>query len=129
MNLTTTSMDLKDDQPRTKKIKLNEFTVREGILSYKSITVGYKYNFNCYSILSLLFRSLPHERSLTLYSSLQIILILYLLVSKPLLEYLSHQTPSLALCELWWPVQGSSLYKCSQKSSCNAFNAVVATFP
>jgi len=33
-------MDLKDDQARTKKIKLNEFTVRGDILSYKSITVG-----------------------------------------------------------------------------------------
>ena len=55
MNLTMTSIDLKDDQVRTKKIKLNEFTIRGGILSYKSIIVGYKYNFDCYSILSLLF--------------------------------------------------------------------------
>ena len=55
MNLTTASMDLKDDQARTKKIKLNEFTVRGGILSYKSITVRYKYNFDCFNILSLFF--------------------------------------------------------------------------
>ena len=55
MNLTTANMDLKDDQARTKKIKLNDFTVRGGILSYKSITVWYKYNFDCYSILSLFF--------------------------------------------------------------------------
>ena len=74
------NMDLKDNQARTKKIKLNEFTIRGGNLSYKSITVGYKYNFDCYSILSLFSRSLPHGRSLTLYSSLWIILILYLLV-------------------------------------------------
>jgi len=39
MNLTTASMDSKDDQEKTKKIKLNEFSVWEGILSYKSITV------------------------------------------------------------------------------------------
>ena len=66
MNLTMTSIDLKDDQVRTKKIELNEFTVQGGILSYKSITVGYKYNFDCYSIHSLLFKSFPHGRSLTL---------------------------------------------------------------
>ena len=80
MNLTTASMDLKDDQVRTKRIKLNEFIVRGGILSYKSITIGYKYNFDFYSILSLFFQSLPHGGSLTLYSSLWIILILHLLV-------------------------------------------------
>ena len=55
MNLTTANMNLKDDKVRTKKIKLNELTVRGGILSYKSIIVGYKYNFDCYNILSLLF--------------------------------------------------------------------------
>ena len=46
MSLTMASMDLK-------KIELNKFTVRGGILSYKSITIGYKYNSDCYSILSL----------------------------------------------------------------------------
>jgi len=56
MNLTTASMHLKDDQARTRKIKRNEFTVRGGILSYKSITVGYKYNFDYYSLFSLLFQ-------------------------------------------------------------------------
>ena len=80
MNLTTASMDLKDDQARTRKIELNEITVRGGIFSYKSITVGYKYNFDCYSILSLFFWSLPRGGSLTLYSSLWIILILHLLI-------------------------------------------------
>ena len=80
MNLTMASMDLKDDQVRTKKIELNEFIVRGGILSYKSITVGYKYNFDCYNILSLFFQSLPHGRSLTLYISLRTILILHLLI-------------------------------------------------
>ena len=40
MNLTTASIDLKDDQARTRKVELNEFTVRGGILSYKSITAG-----------------------------------------------------------------------------------------
>ena len=80
MNLTTASMDLKDDQARTKKIELNEFTVWEGILSYKSITVGYKYNYNCYSILSLFFRSSPHGGSLILYSSFWAILTLHLLI-------------------------------------------------
>jgi len=80
MNLTTASMDLKDDQARTKKVELNEFTVRGGILSYKSITVGYKYNYDCYNILSLFFRSSPHRGFLTFYSSLWTILVLHLLI-------------------------------------------------
>ena len=37
MNLTTTSMDLEDDQVRTRNIELNEFIVREGKFSYKSL--------------------------------------------------------------------------------------------
>ena len=37
MNLTTASMDLEDDQARTRNIELNEFIVREGKFSYKSI--------------------------------------------------------------------------------------------
>ena len=37
MNLTTASIDLEDDQARTRNIELNEFTVREGKFSYKSI--------------------------------------------------------------------------------------------
>ena len=80
MNLTTASMDSKGDQVRTKKIELNKFTIRGVILSYKSITVGYKYNFDCYSILSLFFRSLTHGRCLALYSSPWTILILHLLI-------------------------------------------------
>ena len=80
MNLTMARIDLKDDQTRTKKIKLNEFTVRGGIFPYKSIIVGYKYNFDCYSILSLFFRFPSHGGSLTLYNSLWTILILDLLI-------------------------------------------------
>ena len=37
MKLTTTSMDLEDDQASTKNIELNEIVVRGGQLSYKSI--------------------------------------------------------------------------------------------
>ena len=36
MNLTTASMDIKDDQARTRNIELNEFTLRGGKFSYKS---------------------------------------------------------------------------------------------
>ena len=80
MNLTTASMDLKDDQAKTRKIELNEFTIQGGILSYKSITVWYKYNFDCYSILYLFFWSFPQGRSLTLYNSFWTILTLHLSV-------------------------------------------------
>ena len=37
MNLTTASMDSKDNQARIRNIELNEFTVRGGEFSYKSI--------------------------------------------------------------------------------------------
>ena len=37
MNLTTARMDSEDDQARTRNIELNEFTVRGGKFSYKSI--------------------------------------------------------------------------------------------
>ena len=37
MNLTIASMKLEDDQARTRNIELNEFTVRGGKFSYKSI--------------------------------------------------------------------------------------------
>ena len=37
MKLTTTSMDLEDDQASTKNIELNEIVVRGGQSSYKSI--------------------------------------------------------------------------------------------
>ena len=49
MKLTMASMDLKVDQARTKEVKPNKFPVRE------SITIGYKCDFGCYSILSLFF--------------------------------------------------------------------------
>ena len=117
MNLTTASMDLKYDQARTKKIKLNEFIVQGGIFSYKSITVGYKYNYNCYSILSLFLGHLD-----------------------PTL--VDHLSPYLSTCPIKHPfwlsvscgsqgstIQASPQHKCGQKSSCNAFNAVVAAFP
>ena len=104
---------------------------KEGSFPYKSITIGYKYNFDCYNILSLFFRSLPHEGSLTLYSSLQTISTL-----------VDHLSPYLSTCPirhlLWFSVscdsqdstvQESSPHKCGQKSSYSAFNAVVATFP
>ena len=49
---------------------MNKLTIRGGILSYELIIVEYKYNFDCYSVFFLFLRSLPHGRSLTLYSSL-----------------------------------------------------------
>ena len=60
-------MESGDNQAQIKGTDMNELTVRGGMLSYKSITVEYKYNFDCYNILSLFFRSLSHGGSLTLY--------------------------------------------------------------
>ena len=70
MSQTTSSMELVDNQTQIKGTDMNELTIWGGNLSYKSITVGYKYNFDCYNILSLFFWSLPHWGSLSLYSSL-----------------------------------------------------------
>ena len=70
MKWTTASMESGDNQAQIRGTNMNELIVRGGVLSYKSITVKYKYNFDCYSIPSLFFQSLPHGGSLTLYNSL-----------------------------------------------------------
>ena len=54
------NMELDDNQARIRGTDINELTVRGGNLSYKSIKTEYKYNFDCYSIFSLFFQSLPH---------------------------------------------------------------------
>ena len=80
MNWTTASMESCDNQAQIRCTNINKLTVQEGILSYESITVGYKHSFDCYNVLSLFLRSSPHGGSLTLYSSLGAILILHLLI-------------------------------------------------
>ena len=80
MNWRTANMELDDNQARIRGTDMNEFTVWGGNLSYKSIKTEYKYNFDCYNILSLFFWSLPHGGSLILYSSLWTIMILHLLI-------------------------------------------------
>ena len=78
MNLTTASMDLKDDQARTRNIKLNEFTVRGGKFSYKSIKQVTNTTLIATVFFSLHFRVPIYEGPLTLYSSFWTILILHL---------------------------------------------------
>ena len=53
--MTTASMELGDNQAQIRGTDINELTVQGGVLSYKSITIEYKYNFDCYSILSRFF--------------------------------------------------------------------------
>ena len=74
----------------------------EEVSFYKLITIRYKYNLDCYNAFSheisdhflmegLLHYIAPFEPSWSYaYWS-----------SEPLLEYMSHQTPYLAFCELW----------------------------
>ena len=69
MNWTTASMELDDNQAQIRGTNMNKLTVWWDILSYESITVGYKYNLDCYSVLSPFLRSSPHGGFLTLYSS------------------------------------------------------------
>ena len=78
--MTTASMELGDNQAQIRGTDINELTVQGGVLSYKSITIEYKYNFDCYSILSRFFWSLPQWGSPTLYSSLWTILTIHLLI-------------------------------------------------
>ena len=60
MNWTMASMELSDNQAHIRGTSVNKLPIRWGILLYESLTVEYKYNFDCYSILSLFFQSLPH---------------------------------------------------------------------
>ena len=46
-------MESDDNQAQIRGTDMNELTVRGGILSYKSVIVKYKYNFDCYNIISL----------------------------------------------------------------------------
>ena len=55
MKWTTASMESGDNQAQIRGTDMNELTVRGGVLSYKSVTIVHKYNFDCYSILSLFF--------------------------------------------------------------------------
>ena len=48
-------MESDDNQAQIRGTDMNELTVRGGILSYKSVIVKYKYNFDCYNIISLFF--------------------------------------------------------------------------
>ena len=85
---------------------MNKLTVRGGILSYELITVKYKYNFDCYSVLSLFFRSPPHGRSLILYSSFLVILILYLLI---IWAFTCLPVPSDTLSDFLWVVVAKAI--------------------
>ena len=80
MNWIAASMESGDNQAQIRGTNMNKLTVQGGILSYESITAGYKYNFDCYGVFSLFLRSLPYGGSLILYSSLWAILILHLLI-------------------------------------------------
>ena len=83
MELTTTSMDLKDNQASINNIELNEIVVRGGQLSHKSVKhVVSVILISTVFILFFFFRSPPplHGGYFTLYSSPRTILIQHLLV-------------------------------------------------
>ena len=76
---TTANKALKDDQTEIRSNELNVFLVRGDKCSYKSIKQVVS-AILIVTVFSLFFRSPFHGRSLTLYSSLWIILILHLLI-------------------------------------------------
>ena len=80
MNWTTASMDLNDDQTRTRSTDLNQFTVQGDKSLYKSTRLNTSIIL-IVTVFSFYFSDpLPHGGSHTLYSSLWTILILHLLV-------------------------------------------------
>ena len=90
-------------------------------------------NLDCYSILFLFFRPLHSWGLLILYSLLKAIVVLHLLIIwiPTWVLVLSDTTlqPSVSCGGQGSTVHRSSSHKCGQKSSCNAFNAVVAASP
>jgi len=128
MSWITTSMDLEDDQAKTRSTDLNEFTVRGGKSLYKSIKPIASI------ILMVKVFSLP--------SSWGISYIIYLSLDHLDPTLVGHLSLYLSTCPIrhsFWlsvscdsqgsTVQRSSPHKCGQKSSCSTFNAVVAAFP
>ena len=123
-------MDLKDDQVRTRHTGPNGFTVRRGKSWYKSIELI----TNTTLIVTIFFFYFPIPLSWRVSYIIQI-----------LLDYLDptlvdRLSPHLSVCPIKHPlwlsvscgsqgstIQRSSPHKCSQKSSCNAFNTI--SFP
>ena len=134
MNLTTASMDLEDDQTRTKKVKLNDFTVRRDQtyinwlqLNTRTIQMDTMFSLSLSFLISLSWR---------------VFNIIYLPLDHLHPTLVDHLSRHLSTCPIKHPlqfsvscdsqgstVQRSSPHKCGQKSSCNAFNVVVAAFP
>ena len=73
-------MSLRDNLNKIADTNMNRFPVQGGLRSYKLIETLYKYRLDRYSPPSRVFSSLFQGGSLTLYSSLQIIFILHLLI-------------------------------------------------
>ena len=126
-------MSLKNNSNKITDTNMNKFTVREGQCSYKSVETEYKYNLDCYSVLSSIFPIPSSGRVLSIIQSLMDSL-------HPTL--VDHLGCYLSICPIRHPlwssvscgcqgstIQGFSPRKCGQKSSCNAFNVVVVVFP
>ena len=100
MNWRTASMDLNDDQTKTRSIDLNQFTIRGGKSSYKS-TKPYTNIILMAIVFSLYFSDPSLMKGLLHYIALFEPSWSYTYwSSEPLFEYLSYQTPSWAFCEL-----------------------------
>ena len=122
---------------RKTPIKLDERKVWGGELLFEQLNLRANMTLNVTVILFLsfspfIFRSSLSGRSFTLYS---------FFLHYPDRTLVHHPSPHLSICPishlLWLSVSGvgwnctvqkSSLHKCGQKSCCNAFNVVVATF-
>ena len=124
-------MDLEDDQARTKKVKLKDFTV-QGDQTYISWL-----QLNTRTIQMDIVFSL----SVSIFLSWRVFHIIYLPLDHLHPTLVDHLSPHLSTCPIRHPlqfsvscgrqgntVQRSSPHKCGQKSSCNAFNAMVAAF-
>ena len=135
MNLTTTSVGLEDDQARIKKLKLNHFTVRGGPtyinwtqLNTRTTSIATMFSFSFFLFFFFSF-------------SWRVFHLMYLHLDHlhpTLVDHLSSYLSTYPIRHPLWfsvscgsqdsTVQRSSPHKCSQKSSCSAFYAVVVAF-
>ena len=111
---------------------MNEFTVLGGEFSYKSIKL----------ITSIILMATVFSFSFLIPSPWKVSYIIQLPLDYLDPTLVDHLNPYLSVCPIRHPfwlsvsygnqgstVQGSSPHKCGQKSSCSAFNAMVAAFP
>ena len=156
MNWTMDDMELNDNQTQIRCININRLLVREGhnyVYWSQLNTKNTELNEIVVWVGQLSYKSIKHVGSVILIATMFFLYFPDPFLMKGLSHYIAplnhldptlvdHPNPYLSTCPirhpLWFSVscssqcstvQRSSPHKCGQKSSCSAFNAVVAAFP